>query len=246
MRARHPMLGNARAKDLINSGGAERFWPHRGAGLRSLHVSGRVVATGPRPLNSWTRSTLFDGGRWTPRFRASFRTVAIPFSAAATGAGQEVDLQPDRSGRGPAWLLQRYLQRLSALDDHSAGVRGLDRLREDRRDEGSPHQGPELPHAQRTGVAPRSASSAVQHPGHASGRLDCLGSRFEPGCSLPTTQSHPPAWPNQAGRRRLSLLPDLPRPRRHRRRPLRCRNVCPLLPARDDSCLRTMPQSSPF
>ena len=37
--------------------------------------------------------------------------------------------------------------------------------------ERSPHQGPELLRAQRTGVAVRPASSAVRHPGHAPGRL---------------------------------------------------------------------------
>ena len=37
--------------------------------------------------------------------------------------------------------------------------------------ERSPHQGPELLRAQRTGVAVRLASSAVRHPGHAPGRL---------------------------------------------------------------------------
>ena len=76
----------------------------------------------------------------------------------------------------------------------------------------SPDQSAELLQAKRAGIAPRPTASPVQHPRTAPSRPDCLC----PGLS-PAALSRARPRPDQARRRRLSLLPDPPRTRRNRR-----------------------------
>ncbi len=136
---------------------------------------------------------------------------------------------------------RRYLVYLSALDDHSAGVRALDRLSEDRRDEDRLIKG--LNFFKRSEQAWLRALKRPQFnsPRTAPSRPDCLCSRLEPGCSLPANHAHAQARLDQARRRRLSLLPDPPRPRRDRRSFLHNRDA-----HHPDSRSRTLTQSSPF
>ncbi len=135
---------------------------------------------------------------------------------------------------------RRYLVYLSALDDHSAGVRALDRLSEDRRDEDRLIKG--LNFFKRSEQAWLRALQRPQFNIRGLRRADLTA--FVPGLS-------PAALSRQITRMRrldlikrvagLSLLPDPPRPRRDRRSFLHNRDA-----HHPNSRSRTLTQSSPF
>ena len=112
---------------------------------------------------------------------------------------------------------RRYLEYLSALDDHSAGQRALSRLT-DERCERPADQGPELLQAHRAATAAGTATSAVQYPRSAARRSDGFAAPRLGGCALARAETAACPRRDQTGHRNLSLLPHALGARRHRRR----------------------------
>ncbi len=147
-----------------------------------------------------------------------------------------IDLREILLGRN-----RRYLEFLSALDDHSAGLRALDRLTEEQREGDRPIKGLNFFKRTEQHLLRAPAAAVVQYPRRAPRRPHRFAPRILASRSL--APAAPPAryGRDQTRRGHLSLLPHTPRSYRHRRRLLDHRAA-----ARSSIGCRAAARSLPF